>query len=135
MDKHLDNYKLVLPEHLNHFGFLFGGYMLKWVDEMAWIAATMEYPGYRFVTIGMDKVEFKRSARKGTILHFYMKRIHEGRTSVRYLVDVRKAHDPDDEEAGPGETSMFSTVVTMVRVDAEGNKQPLHPDPADQQPT
>lgn len=128
----MDNFKLVLPEHLNHFGYLFGGYMLKWVDEMAWIAATMEYPGFKFVTIGMDKVEFKQSARKGTILHFNMRRVHEGRTSVRYLVDVEKAHDPETETqpAPTSRDSMFSTVVTMVRVDASGHKKPLA-DPLD----
>lgn len=125
----VDNFKLVLPEHLNHFGYLFGGYLLKWVDEMAWIAATMDYPGFRFVTIGMDKVEFKKSAQKGTILRFNMKRIHEGTTSVRYLVDVIKAHDPKLNHPGE-EESMFTTVVTMVRVDIEGNKKKLS-EPAD----
>ena len=50
----MENHRLVLPEHLNHYGFLFGGHLLKWVDEFAYIAATIEYPGYNFVTIGMD---------------------------------------------------------------------------------
>ncbi len=29
----MDHHKLVLPEFLNHHGFLFGGYLLKWIDE------------------------------------------------------------------------------------------------------
>jgi hypothetical protein len=29
----MENHKLVLPEHLNQYGFLFGGNLLKWVDE------------------------------------------------------------------------------------------------------
>ena len=33
------NHKLVLPQYLNHYGFLFGGHLLKWVDEYAYIAA------------------------------------------------------------------------------------------------
>src|SRR5574344_538715 len=41
---------LVRSEHLNHNGKLFGGYMLLWVDEYAYIAAITEYPGARFVT-------------------------------------------------------------------------------------
>ncbi|HSO80381.1 MAG TPA: hotdog domain-containing protein, partial [Chromatiaceae bacterium] len=35
----MESYKVVRPEHLNHFGHLFGGCLLKWVDEIAWIAA------------------------------------------------------------------------------------------------
>jgi len=27
--ENMENYKLVLPEHLNHYGFLFGGNLLK----------------------------------------------------------------------------------------------------------
>ncbi len=69
----MENHKLVLPEYLNHFGFLFGGYLLKWVDEYAWIAASLDYPGSNFVTIAMDKVEFRKSVRKGTILKFRRK--------------------------------------------------------------
>ena len=70
----MENHKLVLPEHLNQYGFLFGGHLLQWVDESAWIAATLDYPGYNFVTIGMDKVEFKKSVRQGTILKLYADR-------------------------------------------------------------
>ena len=36
----MESYKVVRPEHLNHFGHLFGGCLLKWVDEIAWIAAS-----------------------------------------------------------------------------------------------
>lgn len=29
----MTSYKLVMPGDLNHYGFLFGGKMLMWVDE------------------------------------------------------------------------------------------------------
>jgi acyl-CoA hydrolase len=32
----------VLPEHLNHYGYLFGGHLLKWVDASAWIKWSSE---------------------------------------------------------------------------------------------
>lgn len=113
----MQNHKLVLPENLNHYGYLFGGYMLQWVDEVAWIAASLDYPGFRFVTIGMDKVEFRETIREGTILRFDTKRVRIGTTSVSYLVEVAKRG---------GETgSAFSTTVTMVRVDDAGKKTPI----------
>jgi acyl-CoA hydrolase len=116
----METYKLVMPEHLNHFGYLFGGYMLKWVDEIAWMAATLDYPNHTFVTIGMDKVEFRQSVRQGTILRFSTGQVHVGRTSVRYVVDVS-----DGSSIASPENSIFATNVTLVRVDASGQKIPL----------
>ena len=112
----MENHKLVLPEHLNQYGFLFGGHLLMWVDEIAWIAATLEYPGCRFVTVGMDRVEFKRSVREGTILKFSVTRTDVGRTSTTWEVKVRK------EDSGE---EIFSTHVTLVRIDEDGQKMPL----------
>jgi acyl-CoA hydrolase len=116
----MENYKLVLPEHLNQFQFLFGGNMLKFVDEIAWIAASLDYPGFNFVTIAMDRVEFRQSVREGTILRFQSERIKTGNTSVCYHVDVFNANSASDHTE-----SVFSTNVTMVRVDENGQKQPL----------
>ena len=107
-----------MPENLNHFGFLFGGYMLMWVDEIAWVAASLEYPDFKFVTIGMDKVEFRTAVRQGTILRFLVTRVRLGKTSVTYEVDVANGSDP----SAP---SIFSTHVTLVRVDDAGRKTPL----------
>ena len=115
----METHNLVLPEHLNHFGYLFGGYLLKWVDEYAWIAATLDYPNCRFVTIGMDKVEFKKGVREGAILRFEVKRTAIGKTSLQYAVNVfssdrRSKHLP-----------IFSTHVTFVRIDEKGRKKTL----------
>ena len=66
----------------------------------------------------MDRVEFNKSVRQGTILRFNCERTKVGSTSVTYSVDVFKANSSDDD-------SVFSTNVTMVRVDADGKKKPL----------
>lgn len=116
----MQHHKLVLPEHLNHYGFLFGGYLLKWVDEVAWIAASLEFSDCKFVTIAMDHVEFRQSVRQGTILSFHAKQFKLGNTSVTYSVEV------SDETTNNGfKKSVFSTKVTMVRVDEDGNKKPI----------
>ena len=116
----MENHKLVLPEHLNHYGYLFGGNLLKWVDEVAWIAATLEHSGCKFVTIGMDRVEFRKSVREGTILRFQTELAHLGNTSVQYLVVVF-ADDPDSG----AEESIFSTRVSFVCLDGQGRKRSL----------
>lgn len=115
----METYKLVMPENLNQYGYLFGGDMLKWVDEYAWIAATLEYPDCNFVTLGMDKVEFKKSVREGTILKFIVERTKEGNTSVQYLVHVYRGNDRAENDL------IFSTRVTFVRITECGTKTQL----------
>jgi acyl-CoA hydrolase len=116
----MENYKLVLPGHLNHYGYLFGGYLLLWVDEISWIAASRDFPGCNFVTVGMDRVAFRESIRNGSILRFDVTRQAEGRTSVKYDVNVYCEH-PELEEV----KNIFSTVVTFVCIDDHGSKRAL----------
>jgi len=112
----MESHKLVRPEHLNHYGFLFGGYLLQWVDEAAYVAASLDYPGCNFLTVGMDRVAFHRSVRQGAILRFRVERSHAGRTSVGYRVE---AYD------GPAAEPVFSTQITFVRVGDDGAKLAL----------
>jgi len=116
----MENYKLVLPEHLNQFGYLFGGNLLKWVDEIAWIAASLDFPGCKLVTIGMDRVEFRKSIKEGSILRFLVERIKVGNTSVQYGV---KVFDSDIKTGTKKE--VFSTNVTFVCLDDMGNKSSI----------
>lgn len=110
----MENHRLILPGHMNHYGFLFGGYLLAWVDELAWMAANRDYPGCMLVTVGMDEVAFKKGVPVGTVLRFQAERTRTGHTSVSYAVRVYR----EDEE-------IFSNVVTLVRVDASGRKLEL----------
>ncbi len=116
----METYKLIMPEHLNHYGYVFGGNLLKWVDEYAWIAATRDYPQCKFVTIGMDRVEFRRSIQNGAILRFSIQRTREGQSSVCYAVDVYA----DNIETG-AEESVFATQITFVCLDGDGAKRPI----------
>ena len=113
----MENYKLVLPEHLNHYGYLFGGNLLKWVDEVAWIAASLDHPGCKFVTIGMDRVEFRKPVRQGAILRFVVQPQTRGRSSVSYRAEVF-AEDLDTAR----QELVFSTTVSFVCLDIHGNK-------------
>ena len=124
----MQHHKLVLPEHLNHYGFLFGGYLLKWVDEIAWIAASLDYPKFKFVTVGMDRVEFHESVHLGTILTFSANKARVGNTSVRYEVEVSQSCVGGEDDEEPGHEQVFSTTVTFVRIGEDGEKKPLAAD-------
>lgn len=116
----MENHKLVLPENLNQFGYLFGGDLLKWVDEYAWIAATLDYPECHFVTVGMDRVEFKESVREGTVLKFVITKAKEGNTSVMYKVSVYRGQGDKTQK-----DLVFTTHVTLVNIDQDGRKKLL----------
>lgn len=113
----MENYNLVRPEHLNQHGYLFGGQMLSWVDECAWMTASREFPEHSFVTRGMDKIEFKHPVNNGSILRFNTEMIKKGETSVTYLVEVY-----EDNRSLKEDKLVFSTTVTFVSVDMDGNK-------------
>ncbi len=113
----METHRLVLPGDLNHYGFLFGGRLLAWVDEASWIAASLDYPHCQFVTVAMETVEFHHSVRDGTILRISCVAEKEGNTSVTYAVRVI------DEKAGSA--AIFSTRITFVSVDDAGKKRSI----------
>ncbi|MBF0311546.1 MAG: acyl-CoA thioesterase [Magnetococcales bacterium] len=114
----MQTYKLVLPEHLNHYGYLFGGQLLKWVDESAYIAARLDYPRSEFVTVAMERVAFLERVDLGAILCIQVQRTRVGRTSVEYLATVQNAVACECK-------TIFSTSVTFVCIGPDGNKQEL----------
>ena len=119
----MDFYTLVRPEHLNHYGYLFGGSMLKWVDEYAYITALREFPSCRLVTRAMDAASFTQSVNNGALLRFRVRRIRLGRTSATYRVTV-VARDFQAADVYP----VFEISVTMVSITPDGKKFPL-PEP------
>lgn len=113
----MDHYKIVLPADLNDYGSLFGGTLLKWVDEIAYIHVSLDFPERQFVTIGLDNVEFRHPIRQGQILSFRCCQKRIGRTSVTYEVEVFRArYETDNKE------EVFKNNITFVSVDKHGNK-------------
>ena len=86
--KTMNNFTIVRPEHLNHHGYLFGGAMLKWIDDFAWLVASRDFNGCKMVTIGMDKISFRHRVLSGSILRFNIFPHTQGRTSMCYDVNV-----------------------------------------------
>ena len=117
----MDHYKLVLPEHLNDQASLFGGYLLKWLDEFAYITANIDFPGNRFVTIALENVEFKHQIDCGQILRFSINRTRFGTTSVEYFVEVVGAKNQKAENR-----ILFETNITFVNITDTGKKSPIH---------
>lgn len=110
---------IVQPEYLNDQGFLFGGNLLKWVDEYAYITATLEHPGNRLVTISLDEVNFQHPVLLGEILCFDVTCTRIGNTSVQYNVEVR------GEKMAGHNKPLFATNITFVNVGEHNKPKPL----------
>jgi acyl-CoA hydrolase len=121
----MESFCFVRPEHLSHHGYLFGGQLLKWVDEYAWLSAARMFPGYILVTRAMENIQFKKRVCNGAILRFTVQLCRQGNTSVTYTVEVYAS-----DQSSRNEELVFSTHVTFVAIDEQGKKTTL-PKPSD----
>ena len=76
----INHYTIILPNVLNDYGSLFGGYMLQWIDEVSYIAVSLDFPSEHFIIIVLDNVEFKHRTSEGQILKFVHESTRKGNT-------------------------------------------------------
>ena len=81
--------KLIKPGDLNARGTLFGGQLLKWIDEEAAIFAICQLGSPNIVTKAMSEIDFVSTAKTGDIIEFGMDLVNFGNTSVTMCCDVR----------------------------------------------
>ena len=81
--------KLVKPEDLNPRRTLFGGQVLKWIDEEAAIFAVCQLGSPSIVTKAMSEINFVSTAVLGDIIEFGMDLVSVGTTSITIACDVR----------------------------------------------
>ena len=81
--------KWVKPEDLNPNGTLFGGSLLKWIDEEAAIYAIIQLGNHRVVTKLISEIDFQASAREGDLIEMGLLATHFGRTSLTMRARVR----------------------------------------------
>jgi acyl-CoA hydrolase len=113
----MDHFKFVISEHLNHYGTLYGGNLLKWIDEVGYITAAVDFPNNRFVTVALDNVEFKHRIEVGAVLKFSVEKLRIGNSSLTYEVKVYSA-----VESAESNTVLFETNISFVNIDEQGNK-------------
>ncbi|MBO4144867.1 acyl-CoA thioesterase [Kocuria rhizophila] len=81
--------KWVKPEDLNANGTLFGGSLLRWIDEEAAIYAIVQLGNRRAVTKYMSEIEFVSSAVEGDLIEMGLTATRFGRTSLTMRAQVR----------------------------------------------
>jgi acyl-CoA thioesterase YciA len=81
--------KWVRPEDLNANGTLFGGSLLKWIDEEATIYTIIQLGNGRVVTKFISEINFVSSARQGDLVEMGLRATGFGRTSMTMRAEVR----------------------------------------------
>jgi acyl-CoA hydrolase len=81
--------KWVRPEDLNANGTLFGGSLLKWIDEEATIYAILQLGNRRVVTKLISEINFVASAIKGDLVEMGLVATKFGTTSITMRAEVR----------------------------------------------
>ncbi|SEA89161.1 acyl-CoA thioesterase [Pedobacter hartonius] len=81
--------KWIKPEDLNPNGSLFGGSLLRWIDEEAAIYAIVQLGNPRVVTKYISEINFVSSAKQGDIIEMGITAIAFGTTSLTMVCEVR----------------------------------------------
>ena len=104
---------LIRPSHINHYGRLFGGQLLYWIDELAGIVA-IRHSGAIVTTAAIDNLQFKAAAYEGDMIVLEGQVTYVGRTSMEVRVDTYT-------ESLEGDRQMINRAyIDMVAIDEKG---------------
>lgn len=78
---------LIRPVHMNHYNRLFGGELLRWIDELAGIVAR-RHCNANITTAAIDNLQFKAPVFAGQMLVLVGKVTYTGSTSMEVRVDT-----------------------------------------------
>jgi acyl-CoA thioesterase YciA len=117
--------KWVRPEDLNANGTLFGGSLLKWIDEEAAIYAIIQLGNGRAVTKYISEINFVSSAVQGDLIEMGLTATRFGRTSLTMRAEVRNMITR--------QSILTIEEIVFVNLSIEGKSEP-HGCPSDWQP-
>lgn len=107
---------LICPAHINHYGRLFGGQLLKWIDELAGIVA-IRHCGCTVTTAAIDNLQFRAPAYTGDMIVLRGWVTCVGRSSMEVRVDTYR-------EALDGSRELINEAyIDMVAIDCKGRPQ------------
>ncbi len=108
--------KWVKPEDLNPNGSLFGGTLLRWIDEEAVIYAIVQLGNPHVVTKYISEINFESAAKQGDIIELGIEATHFGRTSLTMRCVVRNKISRM--------TILSIDRLVFVNLDKDGNPTP-----------
>ena len=105
--------KWVKPEDLNANNTLFGGSLLKWIDEEAAIYAIVQLGNQRVATKYISEINFVSASRIGDIIELGITATEFGRSSITLRCEVRNKITR--------KSILTIDKIVFVNLDEEGN--------------
>lgn len=112
---------VIMPQHLNGFGNLFGGQLAMWIDIVAGVVATRHCRA-KITTAAINNLQFHEPVGPSCILVLRGRMTHTGRTSLEVRVDSYV------ESVLTGEHKLVNTAfVVQVALDENNRPTPIPP--------
>lgn len=86
-DSRTEQIQILMPEHINGAGRLFGGKLVEWIDVVAGVVAR-RHSGRNVTTAAIDNLQFKAAAYVNDTLVLVGRVTLVGRTSREVRVDT-----------------------------------------------
>ncbi|GAA5981812.1 hypothetical protein JCM10908_004617 [Rhodotorula pacifica] len=110
---------IVRPQHANSKSVLFGGVLMRWVEEVATISARRVFPGVSWASAGIDSLTFKLSALPGWVVYVRaaVLKVYDSSVEVAAVVTCEDRNSPN-----PVIKHVSESFFTMVAVDPESGR-------------
>lgn len=108
--------KLIKPGDLNANDTLFGGALLRWIDEEAGIYAMTKLDSKQVVTKFISEIDFSSSAKQGDVIEIGLDFKSIGRTSITFSCAVRNVFSKN--------TIITIDKLVFVKIDDKENPVP-----------
>ena len=113
---------IMMPRDTNASGTIFGGVILSYIDQAAFVEARRQ-ACHDYVTVMMNRVEFKQPVYVGDTLTLFAETTRIGRTSIHIHVNV--VAERFAEPSARVEVTHADAV--FVAIDDEGHPTPVRP--------
>ncbi len=110
--------QLMMPQHANLAGVVFGGTILALADSVAYVCAS-RHAGPNCVTVSVDKVDFKEPIRIGELISCMASVNFVGKSSMEVGIKIMA----EDLKTGTRRHTN-SCYFTMVSLDESGKSSP-----------
>lgn len=118
-ETHLGLRVVAMPRDTNHYGTIFGGVILSYIDQAGFVEAR-RHGDLRWVTASIQQVDFKAPVHVGDVVNLYVHTTRLGTTSITVQVEVEAERHTDGSCC-----QVTSATLTMVAVDEAGSPIPF----------
>ncbi|MDO9255091.1 MAG: acyl-CoA thioesterase [Bacteroidales bacterium] len=103
-------FRMVFQNALNDNGNLFGGFAMKWMDEVAYITA-IRFTRMKVVTFSVDNLKFKKAIKPGEMVEIIGRVLKAGRVKIEIQVEIFVENsESDSREKAIDATFTFAAV-------------------------